>query len=210
MASDLGFIEAIRANPKDDALLLIYADWLDEQGDPVSSAKSEFLRQTVQSVKSWSNKARKAGRKARHQRLQQLAAELDTDWLEVVSRLAVEGCQKKRTGIGSFFRFGYQCERRWEGLSPTEEHAVRFCDTCEKTVHYCDTIMDARQQAAQGHCIAVDLGIIRRKGDLEPAGEWLGRPSVETLREEAERLRPDPVSEERDRRRRERGEGRQD
>src|SRR5947209_1506964 len=34
------FLEAIEANPDDDTLRLIYADWLEEQGDPLG----EFIR----------------------------------------------------------------------------------------------------------------------------------------------------------------------
>ncbi len=37
---DIAFIRAIRENPEDDALRLVYADWLDEHGDP----RGEFLR----------------------------------------------------------------------------------------------------------------------------------------------------------------------
>jgi hypothetical protein len=45
--------------------------------------------------------------------------------------------------------------------------------------------------------------VIRRERDLEPRRYWLGRPSQETLREEEERMKPDPVSAERERRKRE-------
>ena len=37
---DSAFIRAIRENPEDDALRLVYADWLDERND----ARGEFLR----------------------------------------------------------------------------------------------------------------------------------------------------------------------
>src|SRR5437588_11228665 len=39
-----GFINAILANPEDDALRLIYADWLEERGDPADAARAEFIR----------------------------------------------------------------------------------------------------------------------------------------------------------------------
>jgi uncharacterized protein (TIGR02996 family) len=40
-----GFLEAILADPEDDALRLIYADWLDEHGDP---ERAEFIRVQIE------------------------------------------------------------------------------------------------------------------------------------------------------------------
>jgi uncharacterized protein (TIGR02996 family) len=40
VGEDQAFLEAIRANPKDESLKLVYADWLEERGDP----RAEFLR----------------------------------------------------------------------------------------------------------------------------------------------------------------------
>ena len=36
-----GLLNDIRANPGDDTLRLVYADWLDDHGDP---ARAEFIR----------------------------------------------------------------------------------------------------------------------------------------------------------------------
>src|SRR5215813_14910898 len=40
MANSNGFLEAIRAAPDDDGPRLVYADWLEERGDP----RGEFIR----------------------------------------------------------------------------------------------------------------------------------------------------------------------
>jgi uncharacterized protein (TIGR02996 family) len=196
------FLQAILANPKDDAALLIYSDWLDEQGDPTSAAKAEFL--SLMAPPS-GGPPRNGGKKAR-KRMQQLAASLDTGWLAVVSRLTVENCPIRRNEGEPWPRtsvFQFRCERRWEDLQPTDDREVRFCRACSLSVYYCDTIMEVRQHAGQGHCVAVDLGIIRREGDLanpEPDRISVGRPSPESIRREQERLLPDPVSVERERR----------
>jgi uncharacterized protein (TIGR02996 family) len=210
MGNDSGFLAQLMAEPGDDATRLVYADWLDEQGDPVAIAKAEFLRLTVVLVAS----PGKEGEEKR-KRLQQLAAELDTDWLAVVSRLAIENCSRKQREEESRtvrrFRvepgFGLLCDRHWEDLQTTGDQAVRFCDACKQDVHYCDTITEAREHAWAGHCIALDLGVIRRDGDLEPQRHYLGQPSEETLRQEEERMKPDPVSAERERRKREKEAG---
>jgi uncharacterized protein (TIGR02996 family) len=199
-----GFLRSILDNPKDDTPFLVYADWLEEQGDAVAAAKAEFLRLTV--GLSAQPDAEAGQRDLRSQRLQLLAAELDTAWLAVVSRLPIESCQGKKAEVESkpFYaiRFSYLCDRRWEDLSATDDQAVRFCDACNHNVHYCDTITEAREHAVKGNCISVDLGVIRRPDDLEPERHWLGRPSVEMLREEQERIKPDAVSAERERKKR--------
>jgi uncharacterized protein (TIGR02996 family) len=194
------FLQSIHEAPKDDTLLLVYADWLEERGDDDSIARAEFLRVTVE----YSAGSRTRGqRKARRKRLQHLAAVLDTDWLAVVSRLAIESCQGKRAAAEVRrrypIRFDYQCDRRWEDLSATSDKAVRFCDSCLQNVHYCDTIIEAREHARAGHCIAVDLGVIRREGDLGPQRRrlMLGRIGPAMIQREQELLRPDPVSAER-------------
>src|SRR5262249_56951990 len=41
------FLNAILARPEDDALRLIYADWLEEHGDEYDVARAEFIRVQV-------------------------------------------------------------------------------------------------------------------------------------------------------------------
>jgi uncharacterized protein (TIGR02996 family) len=187
------FLRAVCADPKDDALLKVYSDWLEEQGDAASAGKAEFLRLTAAPAEP--------GRDAR---LHKLAASLDTDWLAVVSRMRIENCAKKRaegeTRRPGPVRFEFVCDRRWEDLRPTDERAVRFCDACELHVHYCDTITDARKHALRGHCVAVDLGVMRREWDLRERRILMGRMSPEAAQREAELAKPDPVSAMRERR----------
>ncbi|WP_439630713.1 TIGR02996 domain-containing protein [Gemmata sp.] len=199
MGDEDGFLQKLRDNPADDTTRLVYADWLDERGDAVSGAKAEFLRLTVRLLEP----NRSAGwRKGRRQDLQPLAAALPTEWLAVVSRLKIENCAGKRAEARNERRlrqlFEFVCEKRWDELTATDDDAVRFCGQCKETVHYCDTIADARQSAELGRCIAVDLGVIRRHDDLSPRRYWAGRPSAEMLRKEEERCQIDAVSQARE------------
>src|SRR5262249_20738897 len=155
------------------------ADWLDERGDAVSEMKAKFLRLTARLLEP----GRGSGwRKARRKELQPLAAALPTDWLAIVSRLKVENCGGKRAQANAEWRyrelFEFVCDNRWDEMTPTEDNSVRRCEGCKENVHYCDTITEAREHAQQGHCVAVDLGIIRRHDDLSPRRMWLGRPSA--------------------------------
>jgi uncharacterized protein (TIGR02996 family) len=197
MTDHAAFLRAILAAPADDTPLLVYADWLDDRGDPDSAAMSEFLRLTA------GPPSPDAAR-----RLHELAAGLDPDWLAVVSRLPVENCRGKRDDARARrpmpFRFDFLCDRRWEGLRSTDDPAVRHCDGCGEDVYYCDSITVARGHARQGHCVAIDLGVIRRDNDLAPPVVVAGMPSPESVLRREELRKPDRVSAERDRRRAER------
>ena len=78
-------------------------------------------------------------------------------------------------------------------MQATADDKVRHCETCRKNVYFCDTLADAREHAHDGHCIAVDLGIIRRDGDLRPPMYFAGQPSKEDLQQTYEED-VDPVS----------------
>jgi uncharacterized protein (TIGR02996 family) len=213
MLSDDNFLAQLQTDPAANDTRLVYADWLEERGDPASAAKAEFLRVTVELA---AGKGPKRWRKAREKRLQQLAAGLDTDWLAVVSRLAVENCHRKQAeaepGLRVDGRFDFLCERRWEGMRPTDDPTVRFCDSCRHNVYCCDTIGAARRHAWDGHCIAVDLGVIRRKGDLEAPTQMLSagpaRPGCAANRSGCSRTRCRPSASGASRRKPRRSKGR--
>jgi uncharacterized protein (TIGR02996 family) len=188
------FLRQQQDTPADDDLRLVYADWLEEQGDAVSLAKAEFLRLTTQAKAELTPLNQDPLRR----RLQGLAATLDPEWLAVASNLAIENCRRDRKAPRYGYGFEFLCDKRWNNLDPTDDPAVRFCTGCSQKVHYCDTLRVAREHAEEGHCIAIDLGVIRRKRDLEPEMALLGRPRPEFLAEEAERRRLDPVSEQRE------------
>ncbi len=206
MHGEEDFLRKLLENPADDTARLVYADWLDERADAESQMKAQFLRVTVRLM----GPIRRVGwRKPRQYELQRLAAQLPTDWLAVVSRLKVEGCRAKaqehvapnsagHTLIHNLFEF--VCDKRWDEMTPTADQSVRRCEQCQENVHYCDTLAVARQHAEKNHCIAVDLGVIRRHDDLSPPQMWAGRPSAGTLRQEAERQQLDAVSLEREKR----------
>jgi uncharacterized protein (TIGR02996 family) len=191
MNEEEGFLQKLLDGPAEDATRLVYADWLEERGDVQSVARAEYLRLTVLSEK---DKTKRPVAK----RLQELAAALDTDWLAVVSRLKVENCANRRAQNELLERyrrrFNLVCDKRWDELTVTEERNVRFCVNCEKEVYYCDTITEARTRAQNEECVCVDLGIIRRKGDLSPPREVMGMLSQEFFKEEEARLAVDAVS----------------
>ena len=215
MHDERDFLSKLLENPADDTVRLVYADWLDERADAESTTKAQFLRLTARL-----NERKKVGKwhTALRKQMQPLAAKLPTDWLAVVSRLQVERCAGKersaesasgpRMSMSQFFNF--VCDKRWDEMAPTDDATVRRCDQCDENVHYCDTIVTAREHAWEGHCVAVDLGIIRRDDDINAlrlAMKMVGRPSVADLEEERKRNEIDAVSREREERKRQQNEG---
>lgn len=152
MSDEPAFLNAILANPQDDAPRLIYADWLDERGDELATQKADFLRVTCRMLT-----APPGPRLPLLTRLRQQAARLDPEWLAVVSKLQLEACLSA---------FEIRCPKQWENLRGTNNPKVRWCESCNKSVHFCDSIDAARGLARQGRCVAVNLTVVRQAGDL--------------------------------------------
>jgi uncharacterized protein (TIGR02996 family) len=132
----------------DEASRLVYADWLEANGDP---ARAELLR--IQMTRT----PGAAGR------LQQLAGELELPVRARLLELPIENCAPT-------FRFA--CPKQWAELLLTPVEGERFCGECERTVYFCATIDEARKRAAQSACVAIDPASPRWEADLEgPFGE---------------------------------------
>jgi uncharacterized protein (TIGR02996 family) len=159
------FLATLRRTPADDVTRLVYADWLDEQGGDTNTAKSAFLRLEC-TFATLLKDSHDYG--AMLERLHELAKSLDTGWLSIVSKIPIEQCELK---------FEFQCPKQWDRLRPTEHDGVRFCETCQKDVFYCDSVRMARAHASQGHCVAVQLGLPRQQGDLAIRHLLLGKVS---------------------------------
>ncbi|HVK14925.1 MAG TPA: TIGR02996 domain-containing protein [Gemmataceae bacterium] len=163
MSDEAAFLRTILDNPDDDAPRLVYADWLDEQGTPDAAAKAVFLRTTAAHARA-SGRPAAFKRRLLNKQLHEAAHTLDSGWLAVVSQVPIEEC------------FEFSCPKRWEALTATEDPGVRFCDSCQRSVHYSKTMSEARGNAWSGRCVAVQLGLPRRRGDLElPTRMLMGR-----------------------------------
>lgn len=150
MTDTLSFLRAIAANPGDEATRLVFADWLEENGD----WRAEFLRLDCALRAPPAEQPRPPDLQARWQ---ELRARLSPSWRTVLGRPALENCDS---------RFLFQCPERWDNLAPTAVAAVRFCQACRERVYYCSSIEEAWEHARRGHCVAVDEGLSRRPGDV--------------------------------------------
>ncbi|MCI0463238.1 MAG: TIGR02996 domain-containing protein [Gemmataceae bacterium] len=153
MNSHLGFWRAILATPHDPAPRLVYSDWLEEQGDPTSRARAEYLRVECQ----LDALPRKHNRRAKlRTRLRELQAIVGDDWWRALDCSPVEAC----------VTFAFKCPQRWNNLQLTDDESIRHCSQCDQDVYYCHTTAEARQHAASGHCVAVDMRATRLPGDI--------------------------------------------
>src|SRR4051812_10910093 len=78
------FLEAIREEPDDDAVRLIYADWLEERGDP----RGEFIWAQVEAARLERDDSRRAPLRARAWELLQANWEA---WVEPLRRILRRG-----------------------------------------------------------------------------------------------------------------------
>jgi uncharacterized protein (TIGR02996 family) len=143
-------LDAIAAG--DEASRLVYADWLEGIGD---HPRAELLRlqHALDAItpedprfERWTD------------RLREVASGIDLAWRSRVAKRAIEGCPA----------FDFQCPRRWEALAPTAREGVRHCNACKHEVFYCASVEEAREHAAGGRCVALDVTSARWTDDLAP------------------------------------------
>jgi hypothetical protein len=132
----------------------VYADWLEEQRDPENLLRAEYLRLDCEldglAKKSW--RRRKVSK-----RLHELEPQLGREWWRWIDTSPIEECS-----------FALECPKRWNTLEPTADPAVRHCSQCDQPVYYCLGVGEARNHAAQGRCVAVDMRVRRWRDDLRP------------------------------------------
>jgi uncharacterized protein (TIGR02996 family) len=87
------FLNALRASPNDNVSRLVYADWLDEQGDPLA----EFLRLEVQLA---SEDVSTDERVRMRNRLAELGRRAEPRWLCAVNRSPFVWCGLRKTAGG--------------------------------------------------------------------------------------------------------------
>jgi uncharacterized protein (TIGR02996 family) len=143
------FLTSILEDPDDDATRLIFADWLEENGQ---ADKSAFVRLEVGMSQLPQHSPRYP--EIRDQLLR-LDEAIGKGWsLSLIRTGRLLNCGGTRTK-DPFLRFAYQCPNRWTDLRATADESVRYCAECRKNVHFCASKHEAEAHAVQGHCIAI-------------------------------------------------------
>jgi uncharacterized protein (TIGR02996 family) len=165
---DDAFIAAVLAAPRDDGVRLVYADWLEEQGDP----RSELLRVAVrleelleqypppEEPRRKLQRVREIARlKARFRELRQV---VPSYWLLRLQRGWISQCNLVGHGV--------KCPRRWEFLQETDEPAVRRCGHCRRMVWFCWSVPETEDALRAGHPYVLALAMDRPEPEATADG----------------------------------------
>lgn len=135
------FLAMIRGAPADHANRLIYADWLEEQGQ---RERAEFLRAAckLSTIRPGKNKAEQL-----RQRLMRLAGVTDATWRAIVTCPPIDGCPDAQRKA---------CPMLWSALVSKEKADVRSCGTCERDVYFCASLEEVSEHARARETVAVD------------------------------------------------------
>ncbi|MGI9474095.1 MAG: TIGR02996 domain-containing protein [Rubripirellula sp.] len=160
-ADEISFIREVLFDLTDEVPRQVYADWLDDQGDP----RGEFLR--IDFAMHGLDPATSRFEQLRVRR-DQIVDGLDEQWVSLLARAPIESCSRRDVGV--------LCPLKWHALQPFgDDQTQRYCDQCGRSVTYCFTIDEARGQARKGECVAIDLAVLREQDDL------IGKESEEEL-----------------------------
>ena len=147
------FLREIRFSPDDEDQRAVYADWLEERGDP----RAEFLRVDRELAQTAPDQPDR--RTELIERRTVLKRQIDLRWIAYISDAPIEKCT---------IEFSYLCPMRWESLRVLDDEAtIRYCDQCGREVHFCDNVDAARDHARKKHCVAIDPSAARTPGDIE-------------------------------------------
>ncbi|HEY5935088.1 MAG TPA: TIGR02996 domain-containing protein [Kofleriaceae bacterium] len=116
---EMRFVDQINASPDDFPLRVVYADWLEQRGD---LRKAELVR--LMSVSPRENSPE-------FDRLRELAAPEPDDWIAILTRTSIVGCEQVRAR---------SCSQRWESLASTDRLRVRWCRECDHEVTFCASL----------------------------------------------------------------------
>jgi uncharacterized protein (TIGR02996 family) len=138
---EAALVEALRADPADDATRQVYADWLEQHGFEL---RARFLRIEC-------GAATEAEREVALKALA-MSTPIDRLWRALASRAPL-ACDE--------VHFQFRCPKRWDSLAPTASDAIRHCGVCQKAVYFCTTLGEVRRRAAAQQCVAVDASLMR-------------------------------------------------
>ncbi len=137
------FLSGILENPLDNAIRLIYADWLEEHDRPI---QADYLRVECQMIAFRPEDIRY---KLKRAYLITIGKALESDWIALISRVQIDNCPSQ-------LNLNSNCPKRWEALKITESEKIRECEQCRRRVYFCSEVLDVDQMKRQGEVIAID------------------------------------------------------
>lgn len=143
--TDEDFIAQIQSDAHDDSARLVYADWLEEQGD----VRAEYLRLECELA---GLTFRDALWKELYPRVSELREKMPKAWLAEIGRSRVMNCDD------------VSCPRSWHLLRDANARSVRMCDVCQSPVQFFSHPPEAAHHAVEENKVAIDA--------MVPTHEW--------------------------------------
>lgn len=53
--------------------------------------------------------------------------------------------------------FRFDCSKTWDALQETEDMTIRFCEQCQRPVHYCKTQSELHEAIVKDQCVLVEI-----------------------------------------------------
>lgn len=132
-------LDAIHTDPEDDRLRLVYADWLEERGDPRAEwVRAEIiLYRTVFGGVDVYTVSTDDPNCERRELVGRLRRTIDPNWIQFLSRSPIP-CQRS------------DCPGWWQHLGLTEFDGIRLCSVC------LDWISFGRVGRSERSCLPLD------------------------------------------------------
>lgn len=131
------FIAEIHAQSHDETPRLIYADWLEENGDP----RAEYLRLECELI---GLEPGDVLYEELHPRFVKLRREMPEDWLGEIGRSRVMNCGES------------QCPKLWKRMDATSIGTIKICRTCRQPIQYYASVAAAAVNALRDQRVAID------------------------------------------------------
>ncbi len=154
------FLQAILDNPEDEAIRLIYADWLDEHD---RDTQANWLR-----IESFAQGKLREGLDCSNEfeQMRELFAKIDPQWRGLVSRGKIENCRV----------YNKACPQVWQTLEKPNlfdedaerNHLTRRCEICEREVHLTTSQTEAQARLWVDQLVIVPVCLVLHGDDLEP------------------------------------------
>ena len=64
---------------------------------------------------------------------------------------------KSRQGLVPNCKLAFECPEDWDAMQPTADVGIRFCNQCDRTVHFCDSDELLRIAVRNGWCVAIPI-----------------------------------------------------
>jgi uncharacterized protein (TIGR02996 family) len=162
--------KALLDRPRDLANRLVYERFLQARSDP----RAELMALTNRMLEGIADDE---ARRATVARVAELAGPPEIDvWIDLLVRtMRLQNCGGASREAPRV-HFTFECPQSWDGLRPTEDPKLRFCDSCSTAVVRCDTVEEAEKQALLGACIAVTAGLVQSAVERHRKVMVTGRP----------------------------------